>query len=259
MPPMNFPKSLLVVLLLFLTSMIRSQNNYEIQVYGSELIPKGQNIIELHSNFTVIGPATQGNDGVASTNHQLRETVEITRGITSWMEIAVYTFTTLTPDGGYNWVGNHIRPRISIPEGWHWPIGLSLSNELGYQRMSYADDQWSWEMRYIIDKKINKLYLSFNPTFDLGLQGRTDKQGFIFTPCFKISYEWTKKFIPGIEYFSTLGPTMAWLGLSNQQHQLCLSVDLDLSPKWEINTGLCFGLTSTTDQFIPKIVVGRKF
>jgi len=57
-----------------------------------------------------------------------------------------------------NWVGYHIRPRFRVPPKWKWPLALSLSNEIGYQRAKYSADTWTWEMRPIIDKQINRWY-----------------------------------------------------------------------------------------------------
>ena len=50
------------------------------------------------------------------------------------------------------WVGDHIRPRVRVPESWRWPVGVSLSTEVGYQRAVYSPDTWTWEIRPIVDK-----------------------------------------------------------------------------------------------------------
>ena len=34
---------------------VRAQDNYEIQVYGSETVPTGRTTVELHSNYTIEG------------------------------------------------------------------------------------------------------------------------------------------------------------------------------------------------------------
>ena len=94
-------------------------------------------MVELHSNFTFEGTKTTM-DGVLPTNHAEHETVEITQGITDWFETGFYIFTSIQSDGGWQWVGDHIRPRVSIPESWHWPVGVSLSNEIGYQRAAFS-------------------------------------------------------------------------------------------------------------------------
>src|SRR6476661_5926971 len=88
-----------------------SQENYEIQVYPSETIEKGATMVELHSNFTFEGSKTS-QDGSLPTNHALHETIEITHGFTEWFETGFYIFTSANPGHGWQWVGDHIRPRV---------------------------------------------------------------------------------------------------------------------------------------------------
>src|SRR5258708_19547935 len=88
-------------------------------------------MVELHSNFTFIGSKSVI-DGVLPTNHALHETIEITHGFTPWFETGFYIFTSASDRYGWRWVGDHIRPRIRVPEDWHWPVGASLSMEFGY-------------------------------------------------------------------------------------------------------------------------------
>ncbi len=92
-----------------------AHDNYEIQVYGYDTVAPGHTMVELHSNFTVNGSKTVV-DGVQPTNHAEHETVEITQGINDWFETGFYIFTSIQPDGGWQWVGEHIWPRVRIPE-----------------------------------------------------------------------------------------------------------------------------------------------
>ena len=103
-----------------------AQDNYEIQVYGYDMVAPAHTMVELHSNFTVDGSKTMV-DGVLPTNHAEHETVEITQGFTDWFETGFYIFTSIQPNRGWEWVGDHIRPRFRVPESWHWPVGVSLS------------------------------------------------------------------------------------------------------------------------------------
>src|ERR1035437_3626417 len=41
-----------IVISLVCAAGARAQGNYEVQVYGSDLIPKGVTMVELHTNFT---------------------------------------------------------------------------------------------------------------------------------------------------------------------------------------------------------------
>lgn len=237
---------------------LRAQDNYEIQVYGSELVEKGHTMLELHSNFTIEGSKTT-TDGTYPTNHQLHETLEITHGFSDWFECGFYVFTSIQNGYGWDWVGDHIRPRFSIPKKWNWPVGLSLSQEIGYQRPQYSPDTWTYELRPIIDKQWGKWYFSFNPTFDKSLHGPSVNEGFIFSPNAKISYDFTKKITGGIEYYGSLGPVDGLDPVAQQQQQIFPAIDLNLSPKWEINFGVGVGLTGATDHLIAKTIIGYRF
>src|SRR3954462_9743086 len=56
-----------------------AQDNYEIQVYGCDLVEPKHTMVELHSNFTIDGSKTMADD-LYATNHAQHETVEITHG-----------------------------------------------------------------------------------------------------------------------------------------------------------------------------------
>ena len=90
---------------------VSAQDNYEIQVYGSETIPSGVTMVELHNNFTVQG-SKKVVDGLLPTHHAWHETIEITHGFNDWFETGFYIFTSARNGNGWDWVGSHIRPRF---------------------------------------------------------------------------------------------------------------------------------------------------
>ena len=183
----------------------RAQENYEIQVYGSDLVEPKHTMLELHSNFTIDGTKTTA-DGLYPTNHAQHETVEITHGFNDWLECGFYIFTSITEGQGWQWVGDHIRPRVAVPKKWHWPVGVSVSNEIGYQRRQYSPDTWTWEIRPIVDQQIGRWYWSVNPTLDRSFHGESVHQGVIFSPNAKFSYDLTRKVAAGLEYYGSVGP-----------------------------------------------------
>jgi hypothetical protein len=236
----------------------RAQDNYEIQVYGVETVPAGHTMVEWHNNFTFEGSKTV-EDGVLPTEHAWHETIEITHGFNDWFETGFYIFTSARNGEGWDWVGDHIRPRFRIPESWHWPVGVSLSNEIGYQRRAFSTDTWTWEIRPIIDQQYGKWYWSVNPTFDRAMVGTDVKLGFVFSPNAKISYNVTRRVAAGLEYYGSVGPATSFLPLKDQQHQFFPAVDLDLGPKWEFNFGVGVGVTGSTDHLIAKMILGYRF
>lgn len=245
-----------VILFSFITT-ISAQENYEIQVYSSPTMTKGSTIFELHSNFTFNGEKNIIK-GVRPVYHSLHETLEITHGITSNFEIGFYLFTNYTSGYGYKLVGTHIRPRISAPQKWKLPVGLSLSAEIGTQRKEYAADTWSIELRPIIDKQWDKFYLSLNPVLGFQLKGFKKQSSPAFTPNVKASYAVSEKVTLGAEYYGDLGVLSHPSPGPEQAHALFIVADLYVDPRWEFNFGTGWGLTNASDGFVIKSYIGRR-
>ncbi|HWD87766.1 MAG TPA: hypothetical protein VG367_06535 [Mucilaginibacter sp.] len=252
-------KTLLLSTLLVLTTLVlRAQDNYEIQVYGSETVDSGHTMVELHSNYTFNG-STAIVDGQLPTNHVFHETIEITHGWTPWFETGFYIFNSLGNDGRTAYVGSHIRPRFAAPVEWKWPVGVSISFEFGFQKKEFSANTSTLEIRPIVDKKIGGWYFSVNPTLDQSFAGPDEHRGLIFSPNVKWSYDVSKVVALGMEYYGSVGPLLHYDPIEDEQHQIFGAIDLNTDPKWEFNAGLGIGLTNSTDKGIFKIIIGRRF
>jgi len=235
-----------------------AQDNYEIQVYGSETVDPGRTMVELHSNYTANGFTTKI-DGQLPDNHVEHETIEITHGWTPWFETGFYFFNSIGSEGRTAYVGSHIRPRFAVPLSWKWPVGLSLSTEFGFQKKQFSANTSTLEIRPIIDKRWNKLYISLNPTLDKSFAGPDQNRGLIFSPNVKGSYDVTKVVALGLEYYGSVGPVFHFDTYQKQQQQIFIATDLTTSPDWEFNGGIGYGATSATGKLIFKIIIGRRF
>jgi hypothetical protein len=242
----------------------RAQNNYELQVYGSALEAPQTTLVELHN--ILIGDGTKTLDGTEFapnglyyTNDSLHETLEVRQGISSWMEASFYVFTNASSGLGWKWVGDHIRSQLRAPDSWHWPVGAGLSIDFGYQRPYYAADTWTLDIRPIVDKQIGRCYVAFNPAFLRSIHGQNDSQGFAFAPRAKFSYNLKKYLSVGVEYYADYGPVKDLYSFRYQQQQFFPTVDLNFSPDWELNFGVGIGVTASTDDWIYKANVGRRF
>jgi hypothetical protein len=249
---------ILLACALILARSVRAQGNYEIQVYGADTVAPKTLMVELHSNYTVSGQRNTI-DGVYPTNHQEHETLELTQGLNDWSEVGFYVFSSEQAGHGIQWVGDHIRPRVRAPTSWHWPVGVSISTEVGYQRAVYSPDTWTWEIRPIIDKQLGRWYLAFNPALERTWHGPDVAQGLGFAPGAKAGYDFTKKINAGLEYYADYGRLGSPDSLHNQQQQIFLVTDLNVSPDWEINIGVGLGPTAATDHLLVKGILGRRF
>ena len=78
--------------------------------------------VQLVGVFRCLGPTCIAHRGTASAlfwneagTGLGHETVEITHGFTPWFETGFYVFTSIQPGRGWEWVGDHVRPRVRIP------------------------------------------------------------------------------------------------------------------------------------------------
>jgi len=69
----------------------------------------------------------------------------------------------------------------------------------------------------------------------------------------------TKKVSAGFEYYGSLGPVGNFDPIGEQQQQIVPAIDLNLSPKWEVNFGVGVGVTAGTDHIIVKGILGYRF
>jgi hypothetical protein len=236
---------------------VRGQENYEIQVYPAETMPKGVTMFELHSNYTLKGRSTALGDELP-TNHQLHETLEITHGFSSWSELGFYWFMAKPQGGNLQWVGTHIRPRIRVPEGWGWPVGLSISQEIGYSEAKFSGDTWTYELRPIIDKLAGRWYLSLNPVLGKSLRGPNAADAFDFTPNAQLGFDLTSRINIAAEYYGSTGTIREVVPIAQQEHMLFGALNLDFGPAWEFNVAYGSALTAAGDKSIVKMIFGRR-
>lgn len=248
----NFKLFLSPIIIFPLISFAQADN--EIQVYASPTIGKNLTIFELHSNYTFKGIKNLPDPKSA---HYLNESLEITHGFGENFEMGIYFFTTITPNGKYEYLGSHIRPRVTVPQSWKWKVGASLSAEFGFFRPGTNESyQWEGEIRPVIDKTVNNWYFSLNPNMDFMLTG-PDKH-FGFGPQFKTVYTIQQKVGVGFEYYTALGTFKRIHAFNEEEHLLGPMIDLYLNTKWEINGGFLFGLTPNSNQQVVKLLVGRR-
>jgi hypothetical protein len=249
-------KRICLLLCICVTLQTSAQADNEIQVYASPTIGKKRTIVELHSNYTFKGPDYLSNPKLA---RWLNETLEITTGLGSNVELGFYTFTAAAPmGGGYQYLGNQIRPRVTAPDRWKVPVGLSLSAEFGFFR-PHTDSSFIWqgEIRPIVDKTAGAWYFSLNPNIDFVLTG--DVKGWGFAPQFKTVYTIKRKLGVGFEYYGGLGNFGNFLPGNKQEHLIGPVIDLYTNPDVEVNAGFLFGLTPGSNRQVFKLLLGRRF
>ena len=87
----------------------------------------------------------------------------------------------------------------------------------------------------------------------------TVDEGFDFAPNVTVSWDFSKVVAGGVEYYADYGDLRNIYSLHDQQQQIFPAIDLNVSPDWEINFGVGVGATASTDHWIFKVILGRRF
>ncbi|HEX3927555.1 MAG TPA: hypothetical protein VHW65_06120 [Gemmatimonadales bacterium] len=252
------PSGLLAIAMIVLAApRLSAQDNYEIQVYGADLVPAGATMFELHSNFTSQSGVDLG-PGQYSTFHAEHETLEITHGFSDIFELGYYNFTTTQPGIGFNWVGTHLRPRFSAPARWHLPVGLSISQEFGYQKAQFSPDVWTYELRPIIDQHLGRFYWAVNPALEYSFKGEAAGTGAEFSPGATIGFDATRRLNVAFEYYGSYGPVSHLQSFNQTEQELFPAINYDFGPDWEFNLAMGIALTHHTDVVGLKMIIGRR-
>lgn len=237
----------------------RAQDLFEIQVYPYETVPPGRTMVELHNNFFPSG-TKDAPPGEFAEHHQAHTTLEVTHGFSEYFECAGYLVTALhVPGQGGKYAGARIRPRFRLPETPNLFFNISVSLEVGFNRPEFEANTRTLEIRPILEHEEGRLYLSINPVLSKALKGPDSGQGLEFEPGVKVAWNVRPMIAAGVEYYAATGPITHFEPRGEQRHMIFPTIDLEVSPDWELNFAVGRGLTGASEHWVLKSIVGYRF
>jgi len=249
---------LAAIALVLSARVVYAQDPFEIQVYQYQTVPKGMWNLETHLNY--VGRGTRVFEGpVAPSHNQFHLTFELTRGITDHFETAGYLVLAARPAGGFEYVSWRVRPRLRLPQSWNLPVAISISGEVGFPSKTYEENSMTLEIRPIIEKKIGRVMLDFNPVVGRALRGPATGEGWDFEPGMRFGYSVNRKLDLSLEYYGAIGPLGNPLPRDQQVHQFYPGGDLKLTEKIIFNFGIGVGATPAGNRLVYKSRIGILF
>jgi hypothetical protein len=225
-----------------------AQQGYEFEVYGAGIARPGSGEIELHTNFVPNGSQLVDDAEGRATHRAFRSSLEVSTGLTSWLEASLYAVGYARHGAGVDYVGNRLRLTAAVPERFNLPIDLGLAQEVGYARPGFAEHRWAYEVTPIIGKGFGPLALTLNPALEVSLD-RGEKE-WEFEPRAKLAYGFGDEGALGLEYYSVLGPVEAFDARGHQRHQIFLTGATELPSGLELGLGIGRGLTRNSDRWV---------
>ena len=228
---------------------------FEIQVYDGTANSPGVPGIELHVNRVFDGLRTAAAPELPQ-HHQSHFTLEPSLGVLPFLELGAYLQTALNADGSFDYAGTKLRAKLVTPPGWHEHLRLGLNTELSLLPERYDRNRWGGELRPIVAWENERWLFAVNPIVGVPLGPPDVHDGPTFEPAAmaKVKVEDVAAF--GLEYYASIGAIASPSPISDQEHYLYEVVDLLAVKHFELNAGVGEGLTSASNGFVVKMILG---
>lgn len=257
--PTKYPScaalALFVALLALLPRPARAVDPFEIEVYDGEANQPGVPSVELHAN-SVLSGRRDSIPPELPPNHQSHFTLEPSLGILPWWEIGGYLQTALRGDGSFEYAGAKLRSKFMIRPLFGDKIRIGANLEVALLPVHYDRNRWAAELRPIVAYESKRWLLACNPIVDLALAGPDRGEGPSFQPAALAVLKVFQTASVGLEYYGNLGAFSGFAAWREQEHYLFEVVNLLVLSHIELNAGVGEGLTTGSNPFILKMIVG---
>ena len=234
----------------------RAADAFEIQVYDGTANHRGEVGLETHLNFVASG-LRAASPPEAPAHQQLHLTFEPSVGVTDFLELGAYLQFARLADGAFRYAGAKLRCKLVTPPGWHRSLRLGFNVELSVLPDTFDASRFGGELRPIIAWEDDRLLLALNPNIGVSLARPGSAEGPGIEPGAMAKVKlFGGKVAAGLEYYADLGTFAGLVPFASQGHTLYEAVDLlGLGPV-DLNLGIGQGLTSASNGFTVKVIVG---
>jgi hypothetical protein len=247
--------SVLIVVTGFVPSRVaRALDAFEIQVYDGTANAAGAPGLELHINDVVRGSTTAMPPELAP-NHQAHFTLEPSYGVTDFWELGAYLQTALRDDGTFDFAGVKARSKLVTRPSWSTTRRLGLNVEVSDIPARYEAERWGLELRPIVAQDLGRFSVVVNPIVGVSLTGGAAT----FEPAAEVLFAWPRLASLGLEYYADLGNIAGFSRVRDQKHYLFEVANLLRFRSFELNVGVGEGLTTTSNPFVAKLILGYQF
>jgi hypothetical protein len=226
----------------------------EIQVYNAAIAAVGQFTIQQHLNYTAAGLKDPPFPGGLVSNHALNGTPEFAYGVTDWWEVGLY-LPFAVQDQQFLSNAFKLRTLFVSPNADQRNFFYGINFEFSNTTPKFAQTRFALEVRPIIGIRNADYELIFNPIVDAGF-GRYGELD--FAPALRVARKLDKDLFVGLEYYADFGPIGNFPKLADQQHTLFAVTDFKLGVV-DVNFGVGYGLTPSSDRFVIKTILGYAF
>jgi hypothetical protein len=226
----------------------------EIQVYNADIAAPGQFTIQQHLNYVGAGLSTPPFPGGLVSNHSVNGTPEFAYGVTDWWEVGLYLPFAIQ-DQKFLSDSFKLRTLFVSPNAEQRSFFYGINFELSNSTPEFSQTRFGLEIRPILGVRNSDYEFIVNPIVDVGFgkYGQAD-----FAPAARVARKLGPDLFAGLEYYADFGEIGHFAKLAGQQHTLFAVTDFKLGV-FDVDFGVGYGLTSASDRFVVKTIVGYAF
>jgi hypothetical protein len=226
----------------------------EIQVYNAGIATPGQFTIQQHLNDVGLGLKQPPFPGGLVSNHSINGTPEFAYGVTDWWEVGLYLPFAIQ-DQKFLSDSFKLRTLFVSPNAERRNFFYGVNLELSNSTPKFSQTRFGLEIRPIVGIRNADYEFIVNPIVDVGFgkYGEAD-----FAPAARVARKLGPDLFLGLEYYADFGEIGHFAKPSDQQHTLFAVTDFTLGV-FDVDFGLGYGLTSASDRFVVKTIVGYAF
>jgi hypothetical protein len=226
----------------------------EIQVYNAGIAVPGQLTIQQHLNYVALGAKQPPFPGGLVSNGSINGTPEFAYGLTDWWEVGLYLPFAIQ-DRQFLSDSVKLRTLFVSPHADQRNFFYGVNFEISNTTPKFAQTRFGLEIRPIIGVRNAEWEFIVNPIVDVGFgkYGQAD-----FTPAVRLARKLDKDLFVGLEYYADFGEIGHFGNVTDQQHTIFAVTDFKLGV-FDVNLGIGYGLTASSDRLVVKAIVGYAF
>jgi hypothetical protein len=227
----------------------------EIQVYDAAIAERGKFNLMIHNNFTPSGLKEPAFPGAVESNHALVGVAEWAYGVTDWFEQGLYLpLYSFSPNTGATYNGFKLRWLFVKPHADDQRFFYGMNFEFSVNRPQWDTRHFTSEVRPIVGWHLKPVDIIVNPIVDTAYTGGFKSLEFV--PAVRVAYNFSPRWAGAAEEYADFGPLRDFYPGREQSHQIWAVVNRR-SKFVNIETGIGFGLTSSSDKVTLKLMLSR--
>ena len=226
----------------------------EIQDYNAGIAAPGQFTIQQHLNYVPLGVKEPPFPGGLISHNSVNGTPEFAYGVTDWWEVGLYLPFAIQ-DQQFLSDGFKLRTLFVSPNAEQRNFFYGVNFEFSNTMPRFSQSRFGLEIRPIVGVRNADWEFIVNPIVDVsfGKYGEAD-----FTPAARVARKLAPDTFVGLEYYADFGEIGNFSKLADQQHTLFVVTDFKAGV-FDVDFGVGYGLTSGSDRWVVKTIIGYAF